>query len=284
MTDPVDLEALALFDAYMKATGVPSLSHVRADDPALQGRTLGILNGSSWISLWSTWFARRLLPGVKLVSAGNEAVQLNFMAAHRRGEPVPPPANIDSFARTAVDMLRLHPVDAIIITCSTMNRAHAAVRAAVREAAAPREVPVMQIDEPMMERAVRTGARILVIATHGPTVDNTRSLLIETAERAGRKVSIGGATVERAFDLLGEGDVRGHNEEIARVIRRETGRAGFDVVVLAQLSMSTFVFSYPDRVAAFGLPVLTSGEEGFLRAREILLELPRPEPVAAPRL
>ena len=89
MTDPADLEALALFDAYLKATGVPSLSHVRADDPALQGRTLGILNGSSWISLWSTWFARRLLPGVKLVSAGNEAVQLNFMAAHHRGEPVP---------------------------------------------------------------------------------------------------------------------------------------------------------------------------------------------------
>ena len=171
-------------------------------------------------------------------------------------------------------MLRLHPVDAIIITCSTMNRAHAAVRAAVREAAAPREVPVMQIDEPMMEKAVRTGARILVIATHGPTVDNTRSLLSETAELAGRKVSIGGATVERAFDLLGEGDVRGHNEEIARVIRRETGRAGFDVVVLAQLSMSTIVFSYPDRLAAFGLPVLTSGEEGFLRAREILLKLP----------
>jgi hypothetical protein len=270
-----DADAIALFDAYLKVTGVPSLTDERVDDPALQGRSLGILNGSSWISLWSTWFARRLLPGVRLVSAGSEAVQLNFMSAHRRGEPVPPQVNIDLFARTAVDLLRLYPVDAMLITCSTMNRAHVAVRAAVRAAAAPRDVPVVQIDEPMMEKAVRTGARILVVATHGPTVENTRSLLLETAEREGKKVSVAGATVERAFDLLGEGDVRAHNEEIARVIRRETARASFDVVVLAQLSMSAFVFSYPDRPAAFGLPVLTSGEEGFLSVREILRALPR---------
>ncbi len=275
MTHAPGADPIALFDAYLEVTGVPSLSDARADDPALQGRTLGIINGSSWITLWSSWFARRLLPGVRLVNAGNEAVQLNFMAAHRRGEPVPPQANIDLFARTAVDLLRLHPVDAILITCSTMNRAHAAVRAAVRAAAGPRDVPVVQIDEPMMEKAVRTGARILVVATHGPTVENTRSLLLETAERAGKTVSVGGATVERAFDLLGEGDVRGHNEEIAGVIRRETTGSSFDVVVLAQLSMSTLIFSYPDRRAAFGLPVLTSGEEGFLRVGDILRALPR---------
>jgi hypothetical protein len=275
VTDASAIDPVALFDAYLSVTGVASLEHARADDPSLQGRTLGIINGSSWISLWSTWFARLLVPGVKLVSAGSEAVQLSFMAAHRRGEAVPPQANIELFARTAVDLVRLHPVDAILITCSTMNRAHPAVRDAVRVAAAPREVPVVQIDEPMMEKAVRTGPRILAVATHGPTVENTKALLLETAERAARKVSVECATVERAFDLLGEGDVRGHNDEVASVIRRETGRGRFDAVVLAQLSMSAFVFSYPDRIAAFGLPVLTSGEEGFLKVREVLRQLPR---------
>jgi len=278
VTDPSTIDPFALFDAYLKLTGVASLAHASAEDPALQGRTLGIINGSSWISLWSTWFARLLLPGVKLVSAGNDAVQLNFMAAHHRGEPVPPPANIDLFARTAVDLVRLHPVDAILLTCSTMNRAYPAVREAAREAARPRVVPVVQIDEPMMERAVQTGARILAVATHGPTVENTKALLLETAERAARKVTVECATVERAFDLLGEGDVRGHNDEVARLIRRETTRGGFDVVVLAQLSMSAFMFSYPDRIAAFGLPVLTSGEEGFLKVREVLRRLPPANP------
>ena len=281
MTDAPPIDPFALFGAYLKLTGVASLEHAPAEDPALRGRSLGILNGSSWISLWSTWFARLLLPGVKLVSAGSDAVQLNFMAAHRRGEPVPPRANIEAFARTAVDLVRLHALDAILITCSTMNRAHAAVRTAVREASAPREIPVVQIDEPMMEKAVRTGERILAVATHGPTVENTKTLLLETAEREARNVSVECATVERAFDLLGAGDVRGHNEEIARVIRHATSRGNFDAVVLAQLSMSAFVFSYPDRASAFGLPVLTSGEEGFLKVRELLRQ--QTSPNAGPR-
>jgi hypothetical protein len=49
-----------------------------------------------------------------------------------------------------------------------------------------------------MEKAVRTGARILAVATHGPTVENTKALLLETAEHAARKVSVECAAVERA--------------------------------------------------------------------------------------
>jgi hypothetical protein len=201
------------------------------------------------------------------------------MAAHRRGEPVPPPANIEAFARTAVDLVKLCPVDAILVTCSTMNRAWPAVQEAVR----PWGVPVVQIDQPMMERAVISGKRILAIATHGPTVENTRALLRETAEARGVRVEVECAITEEAFHLLGAGDIRGHNEEIARLLRRElaggksTGRTAggpgvgrFDAVVLAQLSMSVFALSFPDPVAAFGVPVLTSGEEGFRRAGEVL--------------
>jgi glutamate racemase len=163
-----------------------------------------------------------------------------------------------------------------------MNRAYPAIREAAREAARPRVVPVVQIDEPMIERAVQAGARILAVATHGPTVENTKALLLETAERAARKMGVEYATVERAFDLLGEGDVRGHNEEVAHVIRRETRRGRFDVVVLAQLSMSAFIFSYPDRIAAFGLPVLTSGEEGFQKVCEVLRQQPPAYPAGDP--
>jgi hypothetical protein len=260
------IDPFALFGAYLRVTGVPSLQPQLSPDPRLQGAALGLINGASWISLWSNWFGRALLPGVRLVNAGNEAVQLNFMAAHRAGEPVPPQANIELFARTALDLVRLHPVDAILITCSTMNRAYPAVQEALR----PYGVPVVQIDEPMMERALSAGSRILAIATHGPTVENTRSLLLETAERLGRHVEVECATIEEAFERLGEGDVEGHNEAIAEVLRARCAAGRFDVAVLAQLSMSVFVFSYPDRPTAFGLPVLTSGEEGFLRVRELL--------------
>jgi hypothetical protein len=36
--------------------------------------------------------------------------------------------------------------------------------------------------------------------------------------------------------------------------------------------MAAFLFSYPDSVASFGVPVLTSGQCGFERVRDILMQ------------
>ena len=158
-------------------------------------------------------------------------------------------------------------VDAVLITCSTMNRAAGAVRGALRA----RHVPVAQIDEAMMERAVARGGRILVIATHGPTVGSTQALLRETAARLERQVEFDGATVEDAFDQLGRGDISRHNRAIARAIHAARKRGPVSTVVLAQLSMSVFALEHPDAEREFGVPVLTSGECGFRRIRELLL-------------
>ena len=172
------------------------------------------------------------------------------------------------FARYARDLIELSEVDARLITCSTMNRSLPFVKQAIAEY----EIPVVQIDEPMMESAVEHGGNVLVIATHGPTVKNTQQLLEETAAAKGRNhlMKYTGATVEEAFHLLGEGKIDEHNELIAEVIRREQKKNRIDQVVLAQLSMSVFKFSYPSLEDSFGIPVFTSGEEGFKRVREIL--------------
>jgi hypothetical protein len=263
----VRLDALDLFSMYMQVAGVPKLEPEPAADPALRGKKLGIINGSAWIVLWSYYFGRRLLPGVKLVNVGNDAVQLNFMAAHSDGEPCPPGANIDALVRYAEDLVNLQRVDAILLTCSTMNRSAGAVRDAVDR----HDVPVVQIDEPLMEDALGHRGEVLVVATHGPTVASTRALLGEAADRLGKEVTFSGATVEEAFALLGQGDIGGHNEVIADTIRRQCSRRGIGVVVLAQLSMSVFKLSYPDCAGEFGVPVLTSAESGFERVREVLL-------------
>lgn len=261
MVDPI-----RLFSDYMRVVGTPRLAFDRADDPRLQGKKLGVINGSNWVSLWSDWFGHKLLPGVKIVNAGNEAVQLNFMSAHEQGLSVPPEVNIDCFCRYALDLYNLYAVDAILISCSTMNRAYTRVQETMR----PYGVPVIQIDEAMMEEAIAAEGRILIIATHGPTVESTRMLLEETAARMDRRVSFAGATIEDAFDLLGEGRLEEHNRRIAEAIRLEQQRGPVDVVVLAQLSMAVFSFSYPDPIREFGIPVLNSGETGFRRAGEIL--------------
>jgi hypothetical protein len=263
---------LLFFSEYMKLTGAAHLGPEKSGEPGLIGKRLGLINGSSWITAWSNYFGRLYLPGVHLVNTGNEAVQLNFMKAYEGGKPCPPPANIERFTQYAIDLVELGEVDAVLITCSTMNRSYPVVRRALE----PFHIPVVQIDMPVMEEAVTLGGKALVIATHGPTVASTHSLLKETAERLGKTIAYDGATVEEAWHSLAEGDIENHNRLLAEVIKSRLNE-GFSCVILAQLSMSIFLLSYPDPLVQFGLPVLTSGQYGFERVRQILLNGPEPE-------
>ncbi len=261
-----DMDPIKLFSDYMKVTGTPTLSEREGSVPELAGKRLGVVNAASWTNLWSTYFGQKMLPGVKILNTGNEAVQLNFMRAYQQGETCPPQVNIDLFCKYAEDLYRLYQVDAILISCSTMNRAYPQVSDHMKQF----NVPVIQIDQAMMEEAVKCGGKILIVATHGPTVKSTQDLLMETANRLGQKVDFAGATVETAFELLGEGKIEAHNQVIADAIRDAMSKGTIDIVVLAQMSMSVFAFSYPDPVKTFGVKVLNSGETGFARAGEVL--------------
>jgi Asp/Glu/hydantoin racemase len=261
-----DEKAIQLFGEYMKLTGTPSLKDASGADPKLSGKRLGVVNGSNWVSLWSTYFGQKMLPGVKIINTGNEAVQLNFMKAHHEGRPCPPQINIDLFCQHAEDLYKLYDVDAILISCSTMNRAFSQVSDHMKQF----NIPVVQIDEAMMEEAVNSQGNILVIATHGPTVKSTQDLLTETAKRLGKQVNFAGATIENAFELLGEGKIEEHNEAIAATIHTAMAKEKIDIVVLAQMSMSIFSFSYPNSEKEFGVKVLNSGETGFARVGEVL--------------
>lgn len=253
------MDSIRLFSEYMKITGAAHTGPEKDGDPALLGKRLGLLNGSSWITLWSNYFGRLFLPGVHLINVGNEAVQIHFMEAHEAGEPTPPRSNIDTFARYALDLVELGHVDAVLITCSTMNRSFPVVQDALK----PHGVPVVQIDRPMMEKAVRRGGRILVTATHGPTVESTQALLMETAEGLEKDVSFSGLNVPEAWRRLAAGDVHGHNKALAEGIEESIALEKISSVVLAQLSMTVFLLSYPDPEEVFGIPVYTSGRCGF---------------------
>ena len=257
-------QAIRLFSDYLTWTGVAHIGPEIDGEPELLGKRLGLLNGSSWITLWANYFGRIYLPGVHLINAGNEAVQINFMQAHQDRQEVPPAANIRAFVRYAKDLVELAQVDAILITCSTMNRAYLQVRKALE----PAGVPVFQIDRPMMERAVNHGGTVLVVATHGPTVKSTHALLYETAEELGKPIAFRGLDVTEAWHRLAAGDVSGHNDRLAQAIRKSLQHETIDCVVLAQLSMTVFLLSYPDPVAEFGVPVFTSGQCGFEYLRE----------------
>ena len=63
---------------------------------------------------------------------------------------------------------------------------------------------------------------------------------------------------------------RRHNTLIADAIRETLCNEPLGSVVLAQLSMTVFLFTYPDPQAEFGVPVITSGQCGFEYMRELL--------------
>jgi hypothetical protein len=259
-------EAIRLFSDYLRVTGVAHTGPEPNGDPRLVGKRLGLLNGSSWITLWANYFGRIYLPGVHLINAGNEATQINFMEAYSAGQSTLPDANLSAFKRYAIDLVELGHVDAVLITCSTMNRAYPQVR----EALLPYGIPVFQIDRPMMERAIDHGGKILVIASHGPTVDSTMALLGEVARETGRVVDLAGALVEDAWDCLARAQVEQHNAILAKTIRKHIQAEKIRCVVLAQLSMTVFLLSYPDPLKEFGIPIYSSGQCGFESLRETL--------------
>ncbi len=260
-------ETIRLFSDYLRVTGVAHTGPEPQGDPRLIGKRLGLLNGSSWITLWANYFGHMYLPGVHLVNAGNEAVQINFMEAHSSGLPSLPASNLSAFKRYAIDLVELGHVDAVLITCSTMNRAYPQVSEVLQRY----QVPVYQIDRPMMERAVDHGGRILVIATHGPTVESTQALLQEVAGETGKSLRITGALVEDAWECLARGEVEKHNAILAKTIHDHLQAEEIGCVILAQLSMTIFLLSHPDPLKEFGIPVYTSGHCGFEAVREALV-------------
>lgn len=266
MPDRSSIDPLQLFSNYLAFSGVAHIDPEQEGDPDLIGTRLGLINGASWITLWSYYFGRLYLPGTHLINVGNEALQMNFMDAHAGGRPTPPQSNIDAFVGYARELAEFARPDAILITCSTMNRAYPAVQSAMEAY----HIPVVQIDRPMMERAVKHGGRVLVVATHGPTVRSTQALLTETAAELGRSIEYSGLDVSEAWYRLAAGDVEGHNQVLAEALRARLQQEQIGCVVFAQLSMTAFLLSYPDPEREFGLPVFTSGQCGFEHMRSLL--------------
>jgi len=127
--------------------------------------------------------------------------------------------------------------------------------------------PVVRIDEPMAERAVRAGERIGVAATAATTVAPTLSLLKRKAAEAGRDVAIEPMVAEDAYRLLLAGDREGHDASLGAALLTLAGRC--DVVVLAQASMARVVEALPEAARD---RFLSSPRLGMELARERLRE------------
>ena len=130
------------------------------------------------------------------------------------------------------------------------------------------QVPILKIDDPMAERAVRVGKRIGVLCTTNSTVPSSE-LLAHHAARLGQTVAVEAVLVDSAFAALQRGDCAEHDELVQAAAENLAART--DVIVLAQASMAHLTEPLAARLP---LPVLASPPILMEALRE---RLPSPE-------
>jgi Asp/Glu/hydantoin racemase len=126
--------------------------------------------------------------------------------------------------------------DFIMVTCSSIGLA-------VERAAASAGVPVLRVDQPMADEAVRIGERIAVIATLSTTLEPTADLIRRRAVALGKEIELTARLCEGAFDVLMSGDAARHDEMVGQALDELADEV--DVIVLAQASMARLVARLP---------------------------------------
>jgi len=220
----------------------------------LTGRVLGVIHAGTWVAATGSRFHEMIMPEVQLVHICDDSLELAFKAAGVGKIPTHNYYRVATYARFLQDF----GADVIMMGCSTMD-------AAVEHARPLIDVPMLQIDRPMMDKAVRDGRRIGLLATLDTTVPSSTRLLQEAATDAGREITIVQLFSAEAFSELRHGNQAKHDEILLDVIEANQGR--LDAIVMAQLSMSVL----DDRThGKFQIPVYNSGREGWTRVREML--------------
>ena len=198
--------------------------------------------------------AEEVLPDVRIVNIIDDSLLRDVLAAGGLTQEVT--RRVCQYALAAED----GGADVILSQCSSVGEAIDLARKLVR-------IPILKIDEPMAEEAVKLGPRVAVAATLITTLNPTCRLIERTAHDMQKPVQIRRVLAEGAFDLLAAGDTAGHNARVMREIMSVRDEA--DVIVLAQGSMAVLL----PELSSLGLPVLTSPRLGMLRVKKVLDEL-----------
>ena len=145
-----------------------------------------------------------------------------------------------------------------IVSCSSLSPC-------VNEVGKQMAIPVLKVDEPMMEFAVENGQRVGLIMTNPTTEKPSQILFDEVSQRLGRNTQLVPRLCANAFARLNQGDLAGHDAEVIEVV--ETMLKEVDLIMLAQISIARVRSQLDDRVKP---RVLSSLDFIGARAKEIV--------------
>ena len=132
------------------------------------------------------------------------------------------------------------------------------------------DIPVLKIDEPMVDRALSIGTRIGLAATAPTALNPLADLVRARAQVAGRDVQVDSVLSEGAYEaLFSRGDPEEHDRILRETLRELMARS--DVVLLAQASMARVADTIPPEEQI--VPILSAVRSSVERARDVLDEV-----------
>jgi Asp/Glu/hydantoin racemase len=189
-------------------------------------KTLALIHTSATLVPVFQPLCRDKLPGVDTFNIVDDSL---VRAIAAQGSLTPAIARrVEAYITSAVDGGANH----ILVTCSSIGPA-------VETAAAHCRVPVLRVDQPMADLAVRTGRRIGVIATLPTTLHPTADLVRCRAALAGQSIELTMRLCEGAFETLIAGGTAKHDALVREALLELSTQV--DVIVLAQASMAQVV-------------------------------------------
>jgi Asp/Glu/hydantoin racemase len=192
----------------------------------MEKKTLGLIHTSATLIPVFQQLCSELLPDVNVFNIVDDSLIKDVIS---KGEMT------STTARRVVDYVgsaEAAGADYIMVTCSSIG-------AAVETAASLTKVPVLRVDQPMADLAVKTGRKIGVIATLPTTLAPTCDLVRRRAALAGKEIELTSRLCEGAFEALMSGNAARHDALVADALRELSTQV--DVVLLAQASMARVV-------------------------------------------
>jgi len=213
----------------------------------LTGTMLGIVHAAVETAGLVRPAIESMIPEVEILQIGDDTIRQRNRAA---SPETVPRAGFLTFVRHA-KALQDAGCQMVLLTCPILAQAVELARPFF-------DIPLLQLNRPMMDLAVRRGGRVGLVATQAAVA----------AAEAGADITVEAVLCSAAGRALSAGDQR----KYADLLRGEIERLAPDVdsIVLSQVSMILL----ENHLEGICVPVYTSPRTGFERVRSMLEAMP----------
>ncbi len=219
----------------------------------LKDKTLGIIHATHISIGMCERYIKKFIPEVTVMHSVDDTVQRDNIAAPLGHLPK---RNFYKFASQAYS-LQQSGADMILLACTTFNQAAEIARPMI-------DIPIMQIEYPMMDMAIEMHDKIGILGTLPSAVFSEERLLNVIAREKKKNIIIESIVQNEAFKALVAGDSEKHNEMLIDSLKQLSRTS--DCIILSQISMSVL----EPRLNEVAVPVYINAEHAFPAIRETL--------------